>query len=145
MVEVKIKNLSNNPLPYYATVGSAGLDLRAFLNESIVLKPGDRIAIPTGIYLELPDGFQAEVRPRSGIALKNGVTVLNSPGTIDCDYRGEIKVILINLSKEDFLINNGDRIAQMIITKYEKVKLIETEKLNDTDRNWCGFGSSGQI
>ncbi len=144
MISIKIRNESGNLNPEYATQGSAGMDLRANLKNDVQLRPGERIAIPTGIFIELPDGFQAEIRPRSGLALKNGITVLNTPGTIDSDYRGEIKVILINLSNENFLIKNGDRIAQMIITKYEKVEWINTNELSSTGRSDGGFGHSGK-
>ena len=142
-IEIKIINKSTNDLPAYASVGSAGVDLRAFINESILIQPMQRVLVPTGLYLQLPIGFEAQIRPRSGLAIKNGITVLNTPGTIDSDYRGEIKVILINLSTEDFVINNGDRICQMVIAKYEKAKFILVENLDDTVRGDCGFGHSG--
>ncbi|MBK9330663.1 MAG: dUTP diphosphatase [Sphingobacteriales bacterium] len=142
-MKLKIVNTSDNPLPVYETTGSAGLDLRAQLQEPVMLKPLQRALIPTGLYIELPDGYEAQVRPRSGLALKKGVTVLNSPGTIDSDYRGEIKVIMINLSNETTVINTGERIAQMIISKYEKVQLKEVDELNETERGEGGFGHTG--
>ena len=142
-MKLKIVNTSDNPLPLYETVGSAGLDLRAQLQEPVMLKPLQRALIPTGLFIELPDGYEAQIRPRSGLALKKGVTVLNSPGTIDSDYRGEIKVIMINLSNETTIINTGERIAQMIIAKYEKVVLKEVDELNETERGEGGFGHTG--
>jgi dUTP pyrophosphatase len=142
-MKLKIVNTSDNPLPLYETIGSAGMDLRAQLQEPVMLKPLQRALIPTGLFIELPDGYEAQVRPRSGLALKKGVTVLNSPGTIDSDYRGEIKVILINLSNETTIINTGERIAQMIISKYEKVQLKEVDELNETERGEGGFGHTG--
>jgi dUTP pyrophosphatase len=142
-MKLKIVNTSDNPLPLYETTGSAGMDLRAQLQEPVMLKPLQRALIPTGLYIELPDGFEAQVRPRSGLALKKGVTVLNSPGTIDSDYRGEIKVIMINLSNETTIINTGERIAQMIIAKYEKVVLKEVDAINETERGEGGFGHTG--
>jgi len=138
-----IVNQSNNPLPIYSTEYSAGMDLRAFLSEPVQVKPLERLLIPTGIFIELPEGYEAQVRPRSGLAIKNGITVLNTPGTIDADYRGEVKVILINLSNETFTIQNGDRIAQMVIAKYEKIEWKQVEQLSDTARGAGGFGSSG--
>ena len=143
MIPCPIVNQSNNPLPFYSTEHSAGMDLRAFLAEPIVLKPFERALIPTGIFIEVPEGCEAQVRPRSGLAIKNGITVLNTPGTIDADYRGEVKVILINLSNEPFTIQNGDRIAQMVIAKYEKITWSETSQLSETERGAGGFGSSG--
>lgn len=142
-MKLKIVNTSDNPLPLYETTGSAGVDLRAQLQEPVMLKPLQRALIPTGLYIELPDGFEAQIRPRSGLALKKGVTVLNSPGTIDSDYRGEIKVIMINLSNETTVINTGERIAQMIIAKYEKVVFKEVDELNETARGEGGFGHTG--
>lgn len=142
-IVVKIINKSSNDLPAFASVGSAGVDLRAFINEPILVQPLQRVLVPTGLYLQLPTGFEAQIRPRSGLAIKNGITVLNSPGTIDSDYRGEIKVILINLSTEDFVIYNGDRICQMVIAKHEKAKFILVDNLDDTVRGDCGFGHSG--
>ena len=141
---VRIINKSNNPLPKYATEGSSGMDLRADLKEEIILQPLERGLIPTGLFIELPIGFEAQVRPRSGLALKNGITCLNSPGTVDADYRGELKVILINLSNEIQAIQPGDRIAQMIIQKVEQVYLEEVENLNETQRGEGGFGHSGK-
>jgi len=119
------------------------MDLRASLDQAIIIKPMERILVPTGLCIELPVGFEAQVRPRSGLAIKNGITVLNSPGTIDADYRGEVKVILINLSKEDFVINDGDRIAQMVVAKHETIQWIEVEELDESERGAGGFGSSG--
>ena len=143
--KIKIVNKSNNELPSYSTEGSAGMDLRAYIedNSSIVLLPMDRKLIPTGIFIQLPMGTEAQIRPRSGLAAKYGLTVLNTPGTIDSDYRGEIKVILINLSNEQYTIKNGDRIAQMIISKHERVDLKEVDVLDDTDRGDGGFGHTG--
>lgn len=141
---LKIVNKSNNPLPKYETVLSAGMDLRAFVTESIVLKPMQRALIPTGLYIELEEGFEAQIRPRSGLAFKHGITVLNSPGTIDADYRGELKVLLINLSNEDFEINSGERIAQMIIAKHDKATIEEVEELSSTERGEGGFGHTGR-
>jgi len=142
-MKVKIVNTSDNPLPQYETSGSAGVDLRAQLQEPVMLKPLQRALIPTGLYPELPDGYEAQIRPRSGLALKKGVTVLNSPGTIDSDYRGEIKIILINLSNETTIINTGERIAQLIVSKYEKVSFKEVDELNETERGEGGFGHTG--
>lgn len=141
---VKIVNKSVHSLPEYATSGSSGMDLRAFLSESIFLKPLERILVPTGLFIELPDGYEAQVRPRSGLAIKQGITCLNSPGTIDADYRGEIKVILINLSDEVQTINNGDRIAQMVIQKVEKIQWNLVNELNETARSEGGFGHTGK-
>lgn len=141
---LKIVNKSNNPLPKYETLLSAGMDLRAFVTESIVLKPMQRALIPTGLYMELEEGFEAQIRPRSGLAFKHGITVLNSPGTIDADYRGELKVLLINLSNEDFEINSGERIAQMIIAKHDKATIEEVEELSSTERGEGGFGHTGR-
>ncbi len=143
-VEVKIINKSHHPLPFYATEHAAGMDLRAFLNEPVVLKPMERKLIPTGIYMALPEGYEAQVRPRSGLAVKKGVTVLNSPGTIDADYRGEVKVILINLSQEDYIVEDGERIAQMVVAPVAKVKWKETDVLDETSRGAGGFGSTGK-
>ena len=140
---VKIVNKSGNRLPEYATDFSAGMDLRAYLEKEIVMKPLERVLVPTGLYIELPAGYEAQIRPRSGLALQKGITVLNTPGTVDSDYRGEIKVLLINLSDKEVIINNGDRIAQMIISKVEKVEWIETESLNPSCRNEGGFGHTG--
>ena len=141
-MKIKIINKSDNPLPKYQTELSAGMDLSANLLESITLKSLERKLIPTGLFLELPAGFEAQIRPRSGLAIKNGITVLNSPGTIDADYRGEIGVILVNLSTDDFTISNGDRIAQMVIANYETVEFFEVEELTETQRGQGGFGST---
>ncbi len=130
-------------MPKYETEQSAGMDLRAYIPNSIEIKPLQRLLIPTGLYMELENGYEAQIRPRSGLALKNGITVLNSPGTIDADYRGEIKVLLVNLSAEDFVINSGERIAQMVITKHDKAQIIVTDNLSDTARGEGGFGHTG--
>ena len=144
-MEVKFINNSHHPLPKYETTQSAGMDLRAFLPEGpITLKPLERGLVKTGLFMELPAGYEAQVRPRSGLALKKGITVLNSPGTIDADYRGEICVILINLSNEDFVINDGERIAQMVIARHEQAEIIEVTELSDTDRGAGGFGHTGR-
>jgi dUTP pyrophosphatase len=143
-MKVAIINKSNNALPSYETSASAGLDIRAFIEEKLTLSPGERKLIKTGLFLEIPEGYEAQVRPRSGLALKNGITVLNSPGTIDADYRGEIGVILINHSSENFEINSGDRIAQLIFAKVEQAVWFETESLNETERGQGGFGSTGK-
>ena len=141
-MKIKIINKSQHPLPKYQTALSAGMDLYANLEESITLKSLERKLIPTGLFLELPEGYEAQVRPRSGLAIKNGISVLNAPGTIDADYRGEIGVILVNLSTEDFSINNGDRIAQMVIAKYETAEWQEVAEINETERGAGGFGST---
>jgi dUTP pyrophosphatase len=143
MAKIRIVNKSNNELPKYGTEHSAGMDLRAHLSDEITLKPLERALIPTGLYIELPEGYEAQIRPRSGLAVKHGISIVNSPGTIDADYRGEIKVILINLSNDDFVVKNGERICQMVIQKYEKAELIEVETLNDTERGEGGFGHTG--
>ena len=143
-MKVAIINKSNNALPSYETSASAGLDIRAFIEEKLTLSPGERKLIKTGLFLEIPEGYEAQVRPRSGLALKNGITVLNSPGTIDADYRGEIGVILINHSSEIFEINSGDRIAQLVFAKVEQAVWFETESLNETERGHGGFGSTGK-
>lgn len=142
-LSVKIVNNSKHPTPEYATVNAAGMDLRANLESSIILKPLERTLVPTGLFVELPVGTEAQIRPRSGLAFKNGVTVLNSPGTIDADYRGEIKVLLVNLSNQDFAINDGERVAQMVVTKHEQVKFDTVEQLEETERGAGGFGSTG--
>jgi len=142
-MKVKIVNRSRHSLPAYKTILSAGMDLQANLDEPVTLKPFERKLIPTGLYVELPAGYEAQIRPRSGLAIQKGITVLNSPGTIDADYRGEICVILINLSTEDFVVNNGDRICQMIIARYIQVEWEETEELNHTLRGKGGFGHTG--
>lgn len=141
-MKINIINKSKNPLPKYQTELSAGMDLSANLAESITLKPLERKLIPTGLFLELPEGFEAQIRPRSGLAIKNGISVLNAPGTIDADYRGEIGVILVNLSADDFTINNGDRVAQMVIAKYETAEWQTVNSLNQTERGEGGFGST---
>ena len=141
---VKIINKSTNPLPDYSTELSAGMDLRAFLSEEIILNPFQRILVPTGLFIELPEGYEAQIRPRSGLALKHGITVLNTPGTIDADYRGEIGVILINLSQDIFVIKNGERICQMIISKHENVSWNDVEILEETARGAGGFGHTGK-
>ena len=143
-MEVKIVNKSNHRLPEYATSGSAGMDLKANTTEPIVLGPLERQMIPTGLYIALPEGYEAQVRPRSGLAAKYGVTVANSPGTVDADYRGEIKVILINLSNEKFVVNPGDRIAQMVSARYERVEWNEVATLDETERGEGGFGHTGK-
>ena len=142
-MEIKIINKSHHPLPQYATPLSAGMDLRANLDEPITLEPLARVLIPTGLFMALPAGYEAQVRPRSGLAIKKGVTVLNSPGTVDADYRGEICVILVNLSHEPFIINDGERIAQMVIAKHEQPTLAEVDVLDETERGAGGFGHSG--
>jgi dUTP pyrophosphatase len=141
---IKIKNLSKNPLPKYQTELSAGMDLHANIDRPITILSGQREIISTGLFLELPEGFEAQIRPRSGLAFKHGVTVLNSPGTIDADYRGEIKVLLINHGQEAFEINDGERIAQMVIAEYTSIQWEETTQLNDTERGEGGYGSSGK-
>ena len=140
---IKIINKSNHALPLYETIASAGMDLRASLSESRTLKPLERSIVGTGLFIELPIGIEAQVRPRSGLAAKKGITVLNAPGTIDADYRGEIGVILVNLSNEDFTINNGERIAQLVIAKHERAEWEEAEALSETERGEGGFGSTG--
>ena len=143
-MKVKIVNKSRHTLPQYATVASAGFDVRANIDVPMVLKSMERALVPTGLFMELPEGHEAQVRPRSGLALKNGITVLNSPGTIDADYRGELKVLLVNLSKEDFAINDGERIAQVIVAKHERVDWEEVEQLVETERGAGGFGHTGK-
>jgi dUTP pyrophosphatase len=143
-MKIKIINKSKHALPEYATQASAGMDLRANLDQPIILKSLERAVVPTGLFMELPVGFEAQVRPRSGLAFKNGITVLNSPGTIDADYRGEVKVILINLSNESFIINDGERIAQLIIAKHEQAEWIHVEELVETQRGQGGFGHTGK-
>lgn len=142
--KVKIVNKSAYPVPAYATELSAGMDLKANITEPVTIASLERTMIPTGIYIELPEGYEAQIRPRSGLAAKFGVTVANAPGTVDADYRGEVKVILVNLSKEPFVINPGERIAQMVIAKYEKIEWEEVEELGDTERGDGGFGSTGR-
>ena len=142
-LQLKVINQSEHALPEYATILSAGLDLKANISESILLKPLQRSLIPTGLFIELPEGFEAQIRPRSGLAFKHGLTVLNSPGTIDADYRGEIKVLLVNLSETDFIVNNGERIAQMIIAKHEQIIWEPVIQLEKSNRGSGGFGSTG--
>jgi dUTP pyrophosphatase len=142
-MQIKIINKSSHELPNYETIASAGMDLRANISESISLKPLERALIKTGLFIELPIGYEAQVRPRSGLAFKKGITVLNSPGTIDADYRGEIGVILVNLSQEIFVVENGERIAQLIIAKHERANWIEVQELSETSRGEGGFGSTG--
>ena len=142
-MKIKIINKSSHALPGYGTIASAGMDLRANIDAPITLKPLERTIVPTGLFLELPVGYEAQVRPRSGLAAKKGITVLNAPGTVDADYRGEVGVILVNLSSEDFVIENGERVAQMVIAKHERAEWEEVEILSETDRGAGGFGSTG--
>ena len=142
-MQIKIINKSNHELPHYETIASAGMDLRANILEPITLKPLERTIVKTGLFIELPLSYEAQVRPRSGLAAKKGVTVLNAPGTIDADYRGEIGVILVNISNEDFVIENGERIAQLIIAKHERAEWLAVEELSETSRGEGGFGSTG--
>ncbi len=144
-MKIKIINKSHNPLPQYATPLSAGVDLRANLESPVILEPMQRRLVPTGLYMALPPGFEAQVRPRSGLALKHGITVLNSPGTIDADYRGEVCVILANLSEEPFVINDGERIAQMVIARHEQAEWELVDTLDETERGAGGFGHTGKI
>ncbi len=141
---LKVINKSDNDLPKYETLLSAGMDLRAYISEDITLQPMQRTLVPTGLFIELEEGYEAQIRPRSGLAFKNGITVLNSPGTIDADYRGEIKVLLINLSDKEFVIKSGERIAQMIIAQYTKAQIVEVDTLSDTVRGEGGFGHTGR-
>lgn len=143
-MNIKIVNKSKHPLPEYATVFSAGMDIRANIDEAIEIKPLERKLIPTGLYIELPESYEAQIRPRSGLAIKKGITVLNSPGTIDADYRGEICVILVNLSSEPFIINDGERICQMVIARHEQAQWEQVEVLTETDRGAGGFGHTGK-
>ena len=143
-MKIKIVNKSDNSLPEYSTMLAAGMDLRAYLDQPVVLHPLERKLIPTGLYIELPAGYEAQIRPRSGLAVKHGISIVNAPGTIDADYRGEIGIILINLSQVDFLISSGDRICQMVINKHERIQWDETENLNETDRGEGGFGHTGK-
>ena len=142
-IVIKVINKSNNPLPEYATPQSAGMDLRANIDKPILIKPLDRKLIPTGLHIALPEGYEAQIRPRSGLAIKHGITCLNTPGTIDSDYRGDVGVILVNLSHEDFVVQPNDRIAQMIINKFEKATLVQVEELDETERAEGGFGHTG--
>lgn len=143
-MEIRIVNKSAYPLPEYATPLSAGLDLKANITEPLTLEPLERVLVPTGLFIALPEGSEAQVRPRSGLAAKHGITVLNSPGTIDADYRGEIKVILVNLSKEPFVINPGERIAQMVVARFERAQWVAVQELDSTERGEGGFGSTGR-
>ena len=143
-MKIRIVNKSGNSLPEYSTEHSAGMDLRAFLSQPVVLKPLERKLIPTGLFVEIPPGFEAQIRPRSGLALKKGITVLNTPGTIDADYRGEIGVILINLSQEEFMVENGERICQMIVASHETIQWELAGELNETNRGEGGFGHTGK-
>jgi len=143
-MQIRIINRSNNPLPAYETAGSAGMDLRAYTEADILVKPMERKLIPTGLFIELPDGYEAQIRPRSGMAFRHGITLPNTPATIDSDYRGEIKVAVINLSNEDFVIKSGDRIAQMVIARYEKATWDLTDSLTETKRGEGGFGHTGK-
>lgn len=143
-MKIKIINKSKHALPSYATVASAGFDVRANIDSPMVMKPLERVLVPSGLFMEIPEGYEAQVRPRSGLAFKHGITVLNSPGTIDADYRGELKILLINLSNEAFTINDGERIAQVIIAKHEQAEWIEVEQLMDTARGEGGFGHTGK-
>ncbi len=143
MVKVQIINKGKQPLPQYATPQSAGLDLRANIDEPFTLRPLERRIVPTGLYIALPEGYEAQVRPRSGLALKHGITVLNSPGTIDADYRGELGILLINLSNEDFVVNPGERVAQMIVARCEQAELVPVEVLDETERGAGGYGHTG--
>lgn len=143
MIKIQVVNRGHQQLPAYATIQSAGMDLRANLDEPVTLHPMERRLIPTGLHIALPEGYEAQVRPRSGLALKHGLTVLNSPGTIDADYRGEIGVVLINLSQQDFVVNDGERIAQMVIARCEQGELVEVETLDETERGEGGYGHTG--
>ena len=142
-MKIEVVNCGHQPLPAYATEQSAGMDLRANIDHPIVLHPMERRLIPTGLHIALPAGYEAQVRPRSGLALKHGITVLNAPGTIDADYRGEVGVVLINLSQQDFVVNDGERIAQLVVASYEKADFIEVEALNETERGEGGYGHTG--
>lgn len=142
-LDIKVVNRGHQPLPAYATAQSAGMDLRANLDESIVLRPLEHRLIPTGLFISLPEGYEAQVRPRSGLAFKHGITVLNAPGTIDADYRGEIGVLLVNLSNTDFVVNDGERIAQMVIARHEQGNFIEVDQLDETERGAGGYGHTG--
>jgi dUTP pyrophosphatase len=143
-MNIKIINHSAHPLPAYETAHAAGMDLRAYTNEEIIIKPMQRLLVPTGLHIELPIGYEAQIRPRSGLAFKHGIGIVNSPGTIDADYRGEIKVLLVNLSDADFVINNGDRIAQMVIAKHESISWETVDELSDTARGAGGYGHTGK-
>ncbi|MBE9492312.1 MAG: dUTP diphosphatase [Bacteroidetes bacterium] len=142
-MKIQIVNKSKHPLPSYETSFSAGMDLRANLDKPVILKPMERKLVPTGLFIELPPGYEAQIRPRSGLAVKHGISIVNTPGTIDADYRGEVKIIMINLSNVDFIINDGERIAQMIISAHEKAELVQVNMLSETERGKGGFGHSG--
>ncbi|HHW59311.1 MAG: dUTP diphosphatase [Bacteroidales bacterium] len=144
MIQINVKNISHHPLPDYATLFSSGMDIYAYIDNEFVMKPMERALISTGLYIELPPGYEAQIRPRSGLAIKNGITVLNTPGTIDADYRGEVKVILINLSDQNFTIHDGDRIAQMVIQKIERALWREVDEISDSERGGGGFGHTGK-
>lgn len=143
-MKIKIVNRSKHPLPQYATISAAGMDLRANLEESVVLKPLERTLVPTGIYIQLPEGYEAQIRPRSGLAIKHGIGIVNAPGTIDADYRGEIRVILVNLSNEDFIIQDGERICQMVIAQHAHIEWDSVDSLDETERGAGGFGHTGR-
>lgn len=143
MIKVQVINRGHQQLPAYATPQSAGMDLRANIDESVILHPMERRLVPTGLYIALPVGYEAQIRPRSGLALKHGITVLNTPGTVDADYRGEIMVLLVNFSQEDFVINDGERIAQMVIARHEQGEFLEVESLDETERGTGGYGHTG--
>lgn len=143
MIQIKVINKGHQPLPTYATAQSAGMDLRANIEDPQILKPMERKLIATGLYIALPEGYEAQIRPRSGLALKHGITVLNTPGTIDADYRGEIKVLLVNFSDKEFVINDGERIAQMVIAQHEQGQFVEVTQLDETDRGAGGYGHTG--
>ncbi len=143
MLKVKIINKSHHPMPAYATPGSAGMDVRAFLKEPVTLGPLERALIPTGLYMQLPQGYECQIRPRSGLAIKHGISLVNTPGTVDCDYRGEIGVILINLSNEPFVVNDGERVCQMVISSYERVEWEPVDRIDTTERGDGAFGHSG--
>lgn len=142
-MKIQVVNRSHHPLPQYATAQSAGMDLRAFLSEPVTLQPMQRALVPTGLYIALPEGYEAQVRPRSGLALKRGITVLNAPGTIDADYRGEVMVLLVNLSDKDFVVEDGERVAQMVVTRHEQGQWVEVEELDATERGAGGYGHTG--
>lgn len=143
MVQIKVVNKGNQPLPKYQTIQSAGIDLRANIDAPVILKPLDRKLIPTGLHIALPEGYEAQIRPRSGLTIKNGITIINTPGTIDPDYRGDVGVILVNISNEDFVVKPGDRIAQMVINKFEQAKFEVVEELDETERGEGGYGHTG--
>ncbi len=143
MIKIKVVNKGHQQLPAYATKQSAGMDLRANIDEPVILHPMERRLIPTGLHIALPEGFEAQVRPRSGLALKHGITVLNTPGTIDADYRGEVMVLLVNFSNDDFVINDGERIAQMVIARHEQGEFVEVDELDETERGEGGYGHTG--